>query len=110
MNDPTIDKATEPDAPARGEGRICPRCRANLPMSAEACPACGAALRPSGDANEFAREAAEERIGFFAEFWDFLKHNKKWWLIPILLMIVLIGLVALLASNPAATPFLYPFF
>ncbi len=110
MHRSTTTKGKEPSRSATGEDRACPRCRASLPLSAETCPACGATPRPGGSANEFAQEAAGDRIGFFAEFWDFLKHNKKWWLIPILLMIVLVGVVALLASNPAATPFIYPFF
>ena len=38
--------------------------------------------------NEFSREAGEARTGLAAEFWDFLKHNKKWWLLPIVLAIV----------------------
>ena len=36
-------------------------------------------------ANEFEREAQGKRTGIVAEFWDFLKHNKKRWLMPILL-------------------------
>ncbi|MCG8403906.1 MAG: DUF5989 family protein [Phycisphaerales bacterium] len=59
---------------------------------------------------EFLSEADAERIGLAAEFWDFLKHNKKWWLIPILAAIVVIGVLALMATNPAAAPFIYPLF
>ena len=62
------------------------------------------------DREEFLSEAEAGRTGLAAEFWDFLKHNKKWWLIPILLTEAIIGLVAILASNPAAAPFIYPMF
>lgn len=63
----------------------------------------------TGDQDEFAREAAEERIGLVAEFWDFLKHNKKWWLLPIIIVFLLLGLLITL-GNTAAAPFIYPLF
>jgi len=62
------------------------------------------------DREEFLTEADAGRTNLATEFWDFLKHNKKWWLIPILLTGAIIGLVAILASNPAAAPFIYPMF
>jgi hypothetical protein len=40
------------------------------------------------------------------EFLDFLLHNKKWWLTPILLMLLAIGLLAL-AAGTGAGPFIY---
>ena len=60
-------------------------------------------------ASEFERLAEGERPGFFQEFWDFLKHNKKWWLLPILILIGLFGLLVFLAGTGLA-PFLYPLF
>lgn len=44
-----------------------------------------------------------------AEFFDFLKSNKKWWLTPILLVLGLFGLLLALAST-AAAPFIYTLF
>ncbi|HEV3163750.1 MAG TPA: DUF5989 family protein [Isosphaeraceae bacterium] len=41
-----------------------------------------------------------------AEFFDFLKHNKKWWLLPILIMIALFGLLMALNATGVA-PFIY---
>lgn len=61
------------------------------------------------DPNDFTREAGAERVGLVAEFWDFLKHNKKWWLLPILLAMVGIGVIIALGSTGAA-PFIYPLF
>jgi hypothetical protein len=58
---------------------------------------------------EFAREAEQQRVGLAAEFWDFLKHNKKWWLLPILIVMVLVGVLVALSSTGAA-PFIYPLF
>ncbi len=64
----------------------------------------------AGDSEEFARGAEEERVGLLAEFWDFLKHNKKWWLLPMLLVIAALAGLMLLASSPGAAPFIYPLF
>lgn len=62
--------------------------------------------------NEFEKAAAEERISFAAEFWDFLKHNKKWWLLPIVVcMALLIVLLVISAGGGgAAAPFIYTLF
>ena len=46
----------------------------------------------SDDRQDFLSGAESDRIGLVSEFWAFLKNNKKWWLIPILLMIA-IGLI-----------------
>ncbi len=61
------------------------------------------------DANEFEATAQGNRVSLVREFWDFLKHNKKWWLLPILIVVLLLGLIVLLAGTPAA-PFIYPLF
>ena len=44
-----------------------------------------------------------------AELLDFLKYNKKWWLLPILLMLGLFGVLMALAATGAA-PFIYTMF
>lgn len=64
---------------------------------------------PSRDREEFAAAADAEAPGFIAEFWDFLLHNKKWWLIPILLVLLIVGGLAILGST-AAAPFIYTLF
>jgi hypothetical protein len=53
--------------------------------------------------------AEETEKGFFAEFLDFLKNNKKWWLLPILLVLALISVLVLL-SGSALAPFIYTLF
>ena len=55
---------------------------------------------------EFAREAEAAEMGLLAEFWDFLVHNKAWWLTPIILVLLLVFLLVLLAGTPIA-PFIY---
>ncbi len=49
------------------------------------------------------------RSGFFSELWSFLGHNKKWWLLPIVLMLLLFGVLVLLSGSGLA-PFIYTFF
>lgn len=59
--------------------------------------------------NRFAEEAEQDDIGFLKEFLLFLRDNKKWWLIPLIGSLLLIGLVSLLAASGAA-PFIYTVF
>lgn len=61
------------------------------------------------EAQDFGRLAAQKRPGLIAEFWEFLKYNKKWWLLPILVVILLLGALVLLAGTPLA-PFIYTVF
>ena len=60
-------------------------------------------------ASDFERQAEEAQPGLIAEFIDFLKHSKKWWLTPIIVVLLLIGFLIFL-SGTAAAPFIYPFF
>jgi len=59
--------------------------------------------------NEFTRQADESDSGLLAELWDFLAHNKKWWLLPIFIVLALVGVLVLLSGSVAA-PFIYPLF
>ena len=58
---------------------------------------------------EFSREAQAGQVGFFAEFWDFLLHNKKWWITPIVIVLLLVGVLVMLGGT-AAAPFIYTLF
>jgi hypothetical protein len=49
------------------------------------------------------------RTGMVAEFWHFLKHSKKWWLAPIVVVLLLFGVLMIL-SGSAAAPFIYTLF
>lgn len=44
------------------------------------------------------------------EFWEFLKHEKKYWLAPIVLVLVLFGLLLVFAQTSAVAPFIYTLF
>ena len=50
--------------------------------------------RPSSDANAFEREALVRRTSLLTEFWQFITHNKKWWLIPIVRAVTVRGVDA----------------
>lgn len=56
--------------------------------------------------NDFENQAKQTQPGLLLEFWDFLKHNKKWWLLPILLVLLLFGILIALSGTGAA-PFIY---
>jgi len=47
--------------------------------------------------------------GFLAEFWGFLRQTKKWWLLPIVIVLLGFSLLVLL-SGTAAAPFIYTLF
>jgi len=59
---------------------------------------------------EFEKQAAQKRTGFLREIWTFLGQNKKWWLIPILTVLLLFGALMIFASGTAAAPFIYTLF
>ena len=59
------------------------------------------------DFERAARTTAE--AGLVREFWSFLRHNKKWWLLPILSVIFLFGVLVFL-SGTAVAPFIYTLF
>jgi hypothetical protein len=64
----------------------------------------------TGTPSEFEEAAAGEGPpGLFSEFWDFLRHNKKWWLLPILITLAAVAALAFLSAGPAG-PFLYTLF
>lgn len=63
----------------------------------------------SNTENDFAAQSTEDRVGLVAEFVDFLKDNKKWWLAPIIISILGLGLLVLLGGT-AAAPFIYTLF
>ena len=60
-------------------------------------------------ASEFEVHGHKGRNSLATEFWGFLKHNKKWWLLPIIIVLLIMGLIVLL-SGTAIAPFIYPLF
>jgi Family of unknown function (DUF5989) len=63
-----------------------------------------------GDSGGFEKAASESRdVGMLGELWGFLKATKKWWLLPIIAVIVLFGLLVFLSGTGVA-PFIYTLF
>jgi len=58
---------------------------------------------------EFEAQSQKPRRSMPAEFWDFLKHNKKWWMLPILIILLILSLLVFLGGT-AIAPFIYPLF
>ncbi|HOC16663.1 MAG TPA: DUF5989 family protein [Vicinamibacterales bacterium] len=59
--------------------------------------------------DRFEKAAAAPRASLAAELWQFLAHNKKWWLLPIVIVFALLGALMLLGGT-AAAPFIYTLF
>ncbi|MEQ1881016.1 MAG: DUF5989 family protein [Burkholderiales bacterium] len=49
-------------------------------------------------------------MGMLKELWAFLRIRKKYWLWPIFLMMLLLGVLIVLAQGSAVAPFLYTLF
>jgi hypothetical protein len=48
--------------------------------------------------------------GLIGEFWRFLKVRKKWWLLPIILVMALVGALLVFAQGSVLAPFIYTLF
>jgi competence protein ComGC len=46
----------------------------------------------------------------FGDLWGFLKERKKWWLLPMVLVLLLFGVLIVLTSGSAIAPFIYTLF
>jgi hypothetical protein len=49
-------------------------------------------------------------MSFLAEVWRFLRVRKKFWLLPLVLMMILFGTLLILAESSAMAPFIYTLF
>lgn len=49
-------------------------------------------------------------MSFVKEFWNFMRARKKYWLAPIMLMMVLFGGLIVLSQGSAIAPFIYTLF
>ncbi len=50
------------------------------------------------------------KLRIFGEFWVFVKTEKKFWLFPLIFLLLLLGFVIVFFQSSALAPFLYPFF
>ena len=58
--------------------------------------------------NEFEKANREKPVGIVREFLQFLAENKKWWLLPMVIVLVLCSLLAIVATTFA--PYIYTLF
>ena len=49
-------------------------------------------------------------MDFFTDLWGFLKERKKFWLLPVILTLVVIGGLIVMSSGTAIAPFIYTIF
>jgi hypothetical protein len=47
---------------------------------------------------------------FLHDIWNFLKVRKKWWLVPIIIILIIVGTLVILGSTSALAPFIYTLF
>ncbi len=59
--------------------------------------------------DDFKQLSEQQSPGLLAEFWMFLSQNKKWWLLPILMVMLLLGALIMLSGSTMA-PFIYTLF
>lgn len=50
------------------------------------------------------------KFSIIKEFWNFLKARKKWWLFPIVIMLLLLGTLIVFTQGSALAPFVYTLF
>lgn len=50
------------------------------------------------------------KAGILLEFWEFLREQKKFWLLPIVLILCLLGMVLVFSQSSAVAPFIYTMF
>ena len=71
----------------------------------------GISPKASKDAKEREELKGVPQMGeFLVELWGFLKQRKKFWLLPVILCLVLLGGLVVLASGSAIAPFIYTLF
>ena len=49
-------------------------------------------------------------LEFFKDLWGFMKERKKFWLAPIILVLLLLGVLIVLTQGSAVAPFIYTLF
>ena len=77
-------------------------------------PATSAAEEPilsaqKKDTTDFAAQADARRTTLLHEIWHFLAHNRKWWLLPIIVVLIVLGAFVLIGGSGVA-PFIYALF
>lgn len=59
--------------------------------------------------NTFEKAGQQRQTGLLADVWNMLKQNKKFWLIPLIIALLVFGLL-IMVGGTAAAPFIYTLF
>jgi hypothetical protein len=70
----------------------------------------GALPRPDALRADVLIEVEMSKSRVFAEFWQFLRQEKKYWLVPIVIVFALFGLLIVFSQSSAVAPFIYTLF
>ena len=55
-------------------------------------------------------EDSREKMGLVSELWAFMKVRKKWWLLPVIVVLLAVGALLVFAQGSALAPFIYTIF
>ena len=55
-------------------------------------------------------EKAILMLSFLKEFWEFLRERKKYWLLPIVIVLAFFGILIVISQGSAVAPFIYTIF
>jgi len=61
------------------------------------------------EGRQFEDQMTQSSPALVRELWNLLRHNKKWWLTPILVVLVLLGMLVIIGGT-AMAPFVYTIF
>lgn len=50
------------------------------------------------------------KFNLIRDLWDFMSERKKWWLLPIIIMLLLVGVLIVFGQSSALSPFIYALF
>jgi uncharacterized protein DUF5989 len=56
------------------------------------------------------RSGAVEKLPIITEYFQFLRQEKKWWMLPIVTLLLLLGLLVLFTQGSPLAPFIYTIF
>jgi hypothetical protein len=65
--------------------------------------------RSSGETRDGPRRDLDPQTSFVTELWHFLRENKKWWLLPMVAALLLVGALIVFGGT-STTPFVYRLF
>lgn len=51
-----------------------------------------------------------ERLALLSEFMDFIRYRKAWWMLPVVIALLVIGVLIIVAESSTLAPFIYPLF